>query len=228
MLNLVLTAAAAPPEYTLTVATVVQNEADWIAEWLEFHLLPEIGVEHFFLYDDGSTDNTSLVLAPYIAARLVTYIPLASRGMRSVNTLVVDGVRWQDCGRGWLKAGTFRDSDGTCSRRAAFGQQIVAMRHAVMQHGHLTRWMAWIDVDEYVSLEPCARWGSMPRPPAPGAPHSFHELLRAADACAGCSPGERVGAFQLVDAVMMPKQLSATPGLLVESTQHALAPYARD
>ena len=123
-----LVAAVARERYSLTAATIIQNEASWIAEWLEFHLLPDIGVEHFFLYDDGSTDNTSLVLAPYVAAHLVTLVPLTSLGQRSINLLAVDGVRWQDCGRGWLKAGTFRDSDGTCSRRAAFGQQIVAMR----------------------------------------------------------------------------------------------------
>lgn len=40
--------------YTLTVATVLQpHDGLHLAEWLEYHSLPEIGVEHFYLYDSA-------------------------------------------------------------------------------------------------------------------------------------------------------------------------------
>lgn len=54
------------PRFNLTIATLVQNEARWLPEWLEYHLLPAIGVKHFYLYDDGSTD--ALADAMYAAA----------------------------------------------------------------------------------------------------------------------------------------------------------------
>ena len=31
-------------------------------EWIEFHALPEIGFEHFFIYDDNSDDELNQVL----------------------------------------------------------------------------------------------------------------------------------------------------------------------
>ena len=33
-----------------------------------YHMLYTVGVEHFYLYDDGSTDELAATLAPYVAA----------------------------------------------------------------------------------------------------------------------------------------------------------------
>jgi hypothetical protein len=41
-----------------------RNEAEYLAEWIEFHLL--VGAERFFLYDNRSEDDHRDVLAPYI------------------------------------------------------------------------------------------------------------------------------------------------------------------
>jgi hypothetical protein len=47
------------------VATAwIKDEAPYIAQWIEFHLLQ--GFDKFIFYDNGSTDNISEVLAPYI------------------------------------------------------------------------------------------------------------------------------------------------------------------
>lgn len=43
-------------KYYLSICAVVKNERPYIEEWLAFHLLQ--GVEHFFLYDNDSTDGT--------------------------------------------------------------------------------------------------------------------------------------------------------------------------
>ena len=48
----------------LALGCVFRNEASWLKEWIEYHLL--IGVEHFYLYNNCSTDNCLEVLTPYI------------------------------------------------------------------------------------------------------------------------------------------------------------------
>jgi hypothetical protein len=47
----------------------VKNEAPYIAEWIEYHLL--VGVEKFWLADNDSDDNLTAVLDPYIRLGIV-------------------------------------------------------------------------------------------------------------------------------------------------------------
>lgn len=54
----------------LAVAAIFKNESQALKEWLD-HYIAE-GAEHFYLIDDGSTDNFQSILAPYEAAGLVT------------------------------------------------------------------------------------------------------------------------------------------------------------
>lgn len=48
----------------LAICSIFQNEARFFKEWLEFHKL--VGVQHFYLYNNNSTDNYKEILAPYI------------------------------------------------------------------------------------------------------------------------------------------------------------------
>jgi hypothetical protein len=48
----------------LSACTIYRDAASYLAEWIEFHRL--MGVERFFLYDNGSTDRHGEVLAPYV------------------------------------------------------------------------------------------------------------------------------------------------------------------
>ncbi len=57
----------------LAMATVVKNEGRYLAEWIDFHAM--LGVEHFQIYDNGSSDNSARILAPYVAEGLVTVVP---------------------------------------------------------------------------------------------------------------------------------------------------------
>lgn len=57
--------------HQLVIVAVCKNEAPFIKEWMEYHLI--LGVEHFYIYD-ATTDNTKEILEPYIAAGYVTYI----------------------------------------------------------------------------------------------------------------------------------------------------------
>ncbi len=57
------------PKHYLAVATMFQNEARFLKEWIEFYRI--IGVEHFYLYNHNSTDNFMEVLQPYIDEGIV-------------------------------------------------------------------------------------------------------------------------------------------------------------
>lgn len=57
--------------YDLAAVAILKNEAPYVKEWIDYHLLA--GVDHFFLYDNDSPDNLKEVLQPYIDAEIVTY-----------------------------------------------------------------------------------------------------------------------------------------------------------
>jgi hypothetical protein len=48
-----------------------RNERPYLREWLEFHLLA--GVQHFYLYDNRSSDHAIETLRPYIQQGVVDY-----------------------------------------------------------------------------------------------------------------------------------------------------------
>ena len=56
-------------KYNLTAIYWIKNEAVYLPEYLEFHLLQ--GFEHFIFYDNESSDRTSEILEPYINQGLV-------------------------------------------------------------------------------------------------------------------------------------------------------------
>ena len=59
--------------YDLAVVTIMKNEAPYLKEWVDYHLLA--GVNHFYLYDNQEDDEQKKILEPYISAGLVTHIP---------------------------------------------------------------------------------------------------------------------------------------------------------
>jgi hypothetical protein len=87
------------------------NEGQDLPEWLEFHRLA--GMEHVYLYDDGSTDDGAEIVRPYVSAGFVTFIPWA------------------------------RFSRGVSIQRLVYA-------HALCTFGPDWRWMAFIDLDEYL------------------------------------------------------------------------------
>lgn len=68
--------------YYLSVCMVVRNEAPFIEEQLEFHLLQ--GVSHFYIYDNGSTDGTLEILKRYESLGIVTLRELHVRPVQFV------------------------------------------------------------------------------------------------------------------------------------------------
>jgi glycosyltransferase involved in cell wall biosynthesis len=92
--------------YELSVAAIFKDEARFLGEWLHFH--SGVGVDHFFLYDDGSSDDFRAVLEPWIAAGRVTLI----------------------------------DGKGK--------NQVAAYNHCIRRFAGRSRWIAFIDLDEFL------------------------------------------------------------------------------
>ncbi|WP_164999630.1 glycosyltransferase family 2 protein [Salinicola tamaricis] len=56
--------------YRLAMVAIVKNEHDYLPEWVAYHRM--IGVEHFYIADNGSDDGTDLLLASWQRLGLVT------------------------------------------------------------------------------------------------------------------------------------------------------------
>lgn len=110
-------------EYNLCIGAMFRDEARWLKEWIEFHRL--IGVDHFYLYDNDSQDNFEEVLTPYIEQGIVEVIP-------------------------W-KRGQVPYSPGT--QPEWVGYQHTAYRDCAARAKHKTKWLAIIDIDEFIVPE---------------------------------------------------------------------------
>ena len=99
----------------LAASTIYRDDAAYLPEWIEFHRL--MGVERFFLYDNGSTDEHLEVLAPYLDAGIATRH------------------EWEM---------PFLSHKG---RPKAF---VRAFEHCVGAHRDDARWIAFLDVDEFL------------------------------------------------------------------------------
>jgi hypothetical protein len=91
----ILAAAPLAPtrRHALAICSIVCEEGPYLREFVEFHRL--VGVEHFYLYDNGSTDDTRDVLAPYVEQGVVTLVDFPGK--------VVQLAAYNHC------ASTFRD-----------------------------------------------------------------------------------------------------------------------
>jgi len=106
-------------KHFLAICIMVRDEGPYISEWIEFHRM--MGVSHFFIYNNGSTDGTAELLSAYEGEGLVTL------------------VSWADFLQGWEGVA------GTSGRT-----QKLAMLHCLANFGHLAEWMAFIDADEFL------------------------------------------------------------------------------
>ena len=74
--------------FDVSVMAILKDEAPNMEEWLCHHMA--IGVDHFFLYDNGSTDELHEVLKPYADHGVVTTVYFPMRGLqRDANNHVV-------------------------------------------------------------------------------------------------------------------------------------------
>ena len=111
-------------EHELAICSMFQNEAPYLKEWLDYHH-HILGVTHFYLYNNGSTDHFEEVLAPYIKEGLVELIEWKSCEKNALyhESVSVPFVAYQ--------IGAFND----CLKKRAFGK---------------VRWVSVQDIDEYI------------------------------------------------------------------------------
>jgi hypothetical protein len=105
-------------DYTLTVCAIFNNDAPWLKEWIEYHKL--LGVDHFLLYNNESTDNYLEVLSPYILSEQVALIDWPNRPADN-----------EICA--WVHA----------TQQPAYNDALKRMRGR-------TQWLALIDTDEFI------------------------------------------------------------------------------
>jgi hypothetical protein len=109
-------------KHKLSVCALFRNEAMYLKEWLEYHQM--VGVEHFYLYDNGSRDRPREVLAPYIRKGLVTL------------------VNWPD---------RVVNRDSEMVDHWALSTQLPAYENASKYYAvNDSEWLLFLDVDEFI------------------------------------------------------------------------------
>jgi hypothetical protein len=98
----------------LAVCSMYRDHAQYLREWIEFHRL--VGVERFFLYDNGSADDHLEVLAPYTDREVIVH-PWSNPASVELGAPWGLGAAFDDC---------------------------------LQRHRHDARWIAFIDVDEFL------------------------------------------------------------------------------
>ncbi|MBR4904624.1 MAG: glycosyltransferase family 2 protein [Selenomonadaceae bacterium] len=66
--------------HDLSIVAIIKDAARYLEEWLNYHLVA--GVDHFYIYDNESTDDTREILEPYIEAELVDYFSVSGELMQ--------------------------------------------------------------------------------------------------------------------------------------------------
>lgn len=66
--------------YDLAIVAIFKDEGKYLREWLDYHLLA--GVDHFYLYNNDSSDDYAEVLVPYVENNLVTLIDWPGKMMQ--------------------------------------------------------------------------------------------------------------------------------------------------
>lgn len=94
-------------KHKVSICAIFKDEASILKEWIDYHLI--VGAEHFYLYNNNSTDNFLTILKPYIRRGMVTLID-------------------------WPKQQA----------------QIEAYEDAIDHYAQETKWMGFIDLDEFV------------------------------------------------------------------------------
>jgi hypothetical protein len=59
-------------KYSLVICAVFQDETFYLKQWIEFH--KQMGVDHFYLYNNSSSDDYLDILKPYMEQGLVDLI----------------------------------------------------------------------------------------------------------------------------------------------------------
>jgi hypothetical protein len=115
-------------QYYICIAAIVRDEADYIAEWIEYHLY--VGIQKFYIYDNGSEDNTKDILMPYMERGIVEYH------------------YWPGKKREYYKYKTEKEKRRV--QKKWHKKQHSAYFDAINRSKYSTFWLAIIDLDEFI------------------------------------------------------------------------------
>jgi hypothetical protein len=59
-------------KYSVSLCLIFKDEAPFLKEWIDFHKV--IGIDHFYLYNNNSTDKYEEVIQPYVDSGVITLI----------------------------------------------------------------------------------------------------------------------------------------------------------
>lgn len=59
-------------KYDISLCLIFKDEGRFLKEWIDYHLT--LGIDHFYLYNNNSTDNFLEVVRPYVDKGVVTLI----------------------------------------------------------------------------------------------------------------------------------------------------------
>ena len=99
-------------EYDFAIVAIVKNESNYLREWVAYHRVACEDNVHFFIYDNGSNDNTRATVEDYIEQGYITYIDFGGNE-----------------------------------------KQLPAYNDAIKRYGNIVRYMAFIDVDEFIVVQ---------------------------------------------------------------------------
>jgi hypothetical protein len=114
--------AEAKYRYELTICAMFKDEARWLKEWLVYHH-NVLGFDHFYLYNNDSTDNYIEVLQPFIEEGIVELIDWNSADPAHRSGNDPSFIPYQ--------IGAYND----CMKNKALGY---------------AKWVAIIDIDEFI------------------------------------------------------------------------------
>ena len=108
----------------LAACIIIKNEAEYIKEWIDFHLL--VGFDKIILYDNESNDNLKQKLENYIKKNKLTYIYWDNSFVSNNSNFF-----WK------------------LSDEGKKNPQITAYYHAIENFKNF-KWIAFIDSDEFL------------------------------------------------------------------------------
>lgn len=109
-------------KYNLSICSVFDHPTKFLAEWIEYHEL--VGVDHFYLYNNGEDSSVKQILKPFIRKGLVTLIPWNNRKKINENS---NEFAW------------------------ALSTQVPAYENAIYVRGaRETKWLVCLDLNEYL------------------------------------------------------------------------------
>lgn len=120
-------------QHQLSICAMFKDEANWLKEWIVYHH-SVLGVEHFYLYNNESSDDYKSVLQPYIEKGLV------------------EVYEWDSDNSDHLAFGAFMDAPWNAAQLGVYNDCLKNKALGV------SKWVAMIDIDEFIVPK---KWGKI-------------------------------------------------------------------